>query len=43
LTNLWVKGKDGKDVDIVLGYDDAAYYGMSRKSPSHPRPENVAL
>jgi len=28
LTNLWVKGKDGKDVDIVLGYDDAAYYGQ---------------
>ena len=28
LTNLWVKGKDGKDVDVVLGYDDAAYYRM---------------
>ena len=29
LTNLWVKDKSGKDVDVVLGYDDAAYYGMS--------------
>lgn len=26
LTNLWVKDKNGVDTDIVLGYDDAAYY-----------------
>jgi len=28
LTNLFVKGKDGTEIDVVLGYDDAAYYGM---------------
>ncbi|KAI0972963.1 aldose 1-epimerase [Xylaria arbuscula] len=33
LTNLFVKGKDGKGVDVVLGYDDPAYYP---KDPSHP-------
>ncbi|ORY58041.1 aldose 1-epimerase [Pseudomassariella vexata] len=33
LTNLFVKDKNGKDVDIVLGYDDPAYYP---KDPGHP-------
>ncbi|KAI1337631.1 aldose 1-epimerase [Xylariaceae sp. FL0016] len=33
LTNLFVKDKDGKDIDVVLGYDDAAYYP---KDPGHP-------
>jgi len=33
LTNLWVKDKNGKDVDVVLGYDDANYYP---KDPGHP-------
>ncbi|KAI1295120.1 aldose 1-epimerase [Xylaria venustula] len=33
LTNLFVKGKDGKNVDVVLGYDDPAYYPVD---PSHP-------
>ncbi|KAH8899985.1 aldose 1-epimerase [Thozetella sp. PMI_491] len=33
LTNLWVKDKNSKDVDVVLGYDDAAYYP---KDPGHP-------
>lgn len=28
LTNLIVKDKNGKDVDVVLGYDDADFYGM---------------
>lgn len=26
LTNLFVKDKNGKDVDVVLGYDNASYY-----------------
>ncbi len=26
LTNLFVKDKHGADTDVVLGYDDAAYY-----------------
>lgn len=26
LTNLWVKDRSGTDTDVVLGYDDAAYY-----------------
>ncbi|KAK7222708.1 hypothetical protein V2G26_010711 [Clonostachys chloroleuca] len=33
LTNLFVKNKDGNDVDVVLGYDDAAFYPVD---PSHP-------
>ncbi|OAA65857.1 aldose epimerase-like protein [Niveomyces insectorum RCEF 264] len=33
LTNLFVKDKHGNDTDIVLGYDDAAYYP---KDPGHP-------
>ncbi|KAK3938888.1 galactose mutarotase-like domain-containing protein [Diplogelasinospora grovesii] len=33
LTNLFVKDKNGKDIDVVLGYDDAAYYP---KDPGHP-------
>lgn len=28
MTNLFVKDKNGKDVDVVLGYDDADYYRM---------------
>ena len=26
LTNLFVKDKSGKDIDVVLGYDDVDYY-----------------
>jgi hypothetical protein len=26
LRNLFVKDKDGNDVDVVLGYDDIDYY-----------------
>lgn len=26
LTNLFVKDKNGNDVDVVLGYDDVDYY-----------------
>jgi aldose 1-epimerase len=33
LTNLFVKDKNGKDIDVVLGYDDANYYP---KDPGHP-------
>ncbi|KAI1266190.1 aldose 1-epimerase, partial [Xylariaceae sp. FL1019] len=33
LTNLFVKGQDGKDVDIVLGYDNTSYYPVD---PGHP-------
>ncbi|KAK7957339.1 aldose 1-epimerase [Apiospora aurea] len=33
LTNLYVKDKNGKDVDVVLGYDDVEYYP---KDPGHP-------
>ncbi|KJR85075.1 aldose 1-epimerase [Sporothrix schenckii 1099-18] len=33
LTNLWVKDRHGNDTDVVLGYDDAAYYP---KDPGHP-------
>ncbi|KAK0725531.1 galactose mutarotase-like domain-containing protein [Lasiosphaeris hirsuta] len=33
LTNLFVKDKNGKDIDVVLGYDDAAYYPID---PGHP-------
>jgi hypothetical protein len=29
LTNLFVKDKNGKDVDVVLGYDDVEYYRQS--------------
>ena len=34
LTNLFVKDKNGEDVDVVLGYDDVEYY---RKHPTPPR------
>lgn len=30
LTNLWVKDRHGNDTDVVLGYDDAAYYRKLR-------------
>ncbi|KAK0647990.1 galactose mutarotase-like domain-containing protein [Cercophora newfieldiana] len=33
LTNLFVKDKNGNEIDVVLGYDDAAYYP---KDTSHP-------
>ncbi|KAK4120619.1 galactose mutarotase-like protein [Parathielavia appendiculata] len=33
LTNLFVKDKNGNDIDVVLGYDDVSYYP---KDPSHP-------
>ncbi|KAK3311774.1 galactose mutarotase-like domain-containing protein [Apodospora peruviana] len=33
LTNLFVNDKNGKEVDVVLGYDDATYYP---KDTSHP-------
>ncbi|KAK3312856.1 galactose mutarotase-like domain-containing protein [Apodospora peruviana] len=33
LTNLFVKDKNGKDIDVVLGYDDTTYYP---KDPGHP-------
>ncbi|KAH6659191.1 galactose mutarotase-like domain-containing protein [Truncatella angustata] len=33
LTNLFVKDKSGKDVDVVLGYDVLDYYA---KDPGHP-------
>ncbi|KAK3347693.1 galactose mutarotase-like domain-containing protein [Neurospora tetraspora] len=33
LTNLFVKDKNGKDIDVVLGYDDVDYYP---KDPGHP-------
>ncbi|KAI0901408.1 galactose mutarotase-like protein [Annulohypoxylon nitens] len=33
LTNLFVKDKNGEDVDVVLGYDDIDYYP---KDPGHP-------
>ncbi|KAI3327701.1 galactose mutarotase-like protein [Xylariaceae sp. AK1471] len=33
LTNLFVKDKDGKDVDVVLGYDNVSYYPVD---PGHP-------
>ncbi|KAI2642034.1 aldose 1-epimerase [Xylaria nigripes] len=33
LTNLFVKDKNGQNVDIVLGYDDPEYYAVD---PSHP-------
>ncbi|KAK3388687.1 galactose mutarotase-like domain-containing protein [Sordaria brevicollis] len=33
LTNLFVKDKSGKDIDVVLGYDDVDYYP---KDPGHP-------
>lgn len=33
LTNLFVKGKDGKEVDVVLGYDDPTFYA---RDTSHP-------
>ena len=26
MTNLFVKDKNGEDVDVVLGYDDIDYY-----------------
>ncbi|KAI2624551.1 galactose mutarotase-like protein [Hypomontagnella submonticulosa] len=33
LTNLFVKDKNGEDVDVVLGYEDIEYYP---KDPGHP-------
>ncbi|KAK5662477.1 hypothetical protein OQA88_8388 [Cercophora sp. LCS_1] len=33
LTNLFVKDKNGADIDVVLGYDDIDYYP---KDPGHP-------
>ncbi|KAK4237116.1 galactose mutarotase-like domain-containing protein [Achaetomium macrosporum] len=33
LTNLFVKDKNGNDIDVVLGYDDVNYYP---KDPGHP-------
>ncbi|KAH6623104.1 galactose mutarotase-like domain-containing protein [Chaetomium tenue] len=33
LTNLFVKDKNGKDIDVVLGYDDVEYYPVD---PGHP-------
>jgi aldose 1-epimerase len=33
ISNLFVKGKDGVERDIVLGYDNASYYG---EDPIHP-------
>jgi aldose 1-epimerase len=33
LTNLFVKDKKGKDVDVVLGYDDVDFYP---EDPGHP-------
>ncbi|KAI5920376.1 galactose mutarotase-like domain-containing protein [Camillea tinctor] len=33
LTNLFVKDKNGEDVDVVLGYDDIEYYP---EDPGHP-------
>ena len=30
LTNLFVKDKNGEDVDVVLGYDDVDFYRMSK-------------
>jgi aldose 1-epimerase len=33
LTNLYVKDKNGEDVDVVLGYDDVDYYPID---PGHP-------
>ncbi|KAL2151028.1 hypothetical protein VTH82DRAFT_6126 [Thermothelomyces myriococcoides] len=33
LTNLFVKDKNGEDIDVVLGYDDVDYYP---EDPGHP-------
>ncbi|KAK4225217.1 aldose 1-epimerase [Podospora fimiseda] len=33
LTNLYVKDKNGQDIDVVLGYDDLDWYP---KDPGHP-------
>ncbi|KAI0592823.1 galactose mutarotase-like domain-containing protein [Biscogniauxia sp. FL1348] len=33
LTNLFVKDKNGEDIDVVLGYDDIDYYP---EDPGHP-------
>ncbi|KAL2132088.1 hypothetical protein VTI74DRAFT_4241 [Chaetomium olivicolor] len=33
MTNLFVKDKHGKDINVVLGYDDVDYYP---KDPDHP-------
>ncbi|KAK3368340.1 galactose mutarotase-like protein [Podospora didyma] len=35
LTNLFVNDKSGKEVDIVLGYDDAAYYATDKSHPTY--------
>ena len=36
LTNLWVKDRHGNDTDVVLGYDDAAYYRKCLRSCCRP-------
>ncbi|KAH6692292.1 aldose epimerase-like protein [Plectosphaerella plurivora] len=33
LTNLWVKDKHDKEVDVVLGWDDAAFYPVDTSHP----------
>lgn len=33
LTNLFVKDKDGNEVDVVLGYDDIDFYGKGSLFP----------
>ena len=33
ISNLFIKGKDGVERDIVLGYDNASYYSID---PVHP-------
>ncbi|KAI6087417.1 galactose mutarotase-like protein [Hypoxylon rubiginosum] len=33
LTNLFVKDKNGEDVDVVLGYDDLDYYPVDKGHP----------
>lgn len=34
LTNLYVKDKNGKPIDVVLGYDDVDYYRQYKPSPT---------
>jgi hypothetical protein len=35
LTNLFVKDKNGEDVDVVLGYDDVDYYRKTTNNQLH--------
>ena len=37
LTNLFVNDKSGKEVDVVLGYDDASYYGTAQQFDSRAK------